>query len=90
MILIIVAVYFVVRLVGNLMKANERAKHANRKMAEELARERQRTAHERANDRQRRTVRDDGRTRVEYVKGNDKSNKQDFDDGEYVDFEEVD
>ena len=76
--LIIGVVWFVVRLVRQLMQQ----KRANQAMYTQMKREQDHYG------RKQRTVHDDGKTRVEYVPKDRHGNPLQS-DGEYVDFEEV-
>lgn len=90
-VIIIAVIYFALRFIGKLMRANAMQQQMNRQMAEQMRMQQQQNQQMNQQQRQQRTVKDDGKTRVEYVKkpkGTDQNPNHD-DDGEYIDFEEV-
>lgn len=80
---IIVVIWFLFRVIKGLLQANAAQRAAAQNLAQQLNNER------RAQDRRNRTVSDNGDVRVEYRDGR-RNGRNSADDGEYVDFEEVD
>lgn len=78
--LIIGVVFLVVRLFSKMMQAQRDQKDMRNRMEKEI--DEQRLERERA----RRTIRDDGKTRVEYTRKPGMTH----DEGEFVDYEELD
>ena len=84
---IILVIWFVVRLFMKFMAAHRATQVAQEQMRQQMARQEQQR---RAQERDQRTVRDDGRTRVEYTDPNSSKNSKGDDPGEYVDYEILD
>lgn len=89
--IIIAAIYFALRFISKLVKANAVQQQANRQMADQLRSQQERNQQVNQQQRKQRTVKDDGETRVEYVKKRkaEPGKGNDPDDDEYIDFEEV-
>jgi len=83
---IILLILFVVRLFTRMA----RMRAANEKMANNVRNANQKRAAAEHAERQARTVKDDGKVRVEYKRGNHPPQKTSDDDDEYVDYEIVD